>query len=64
MILAGANYFSDSVTIPRSVLIFDAMLTLLALLTCVHPTAAGQEIVAETVWKTLRPLLAEPVKGP
>ncbi len=30
----------------------------------VHPTATGQEIIAETVWKTLRPLLAAPVKGP
>jgi acyl-CoA thioesterase-1 len=30
----------------------------------IHPSAAGQAIVAETTWKTLRPLLTEPVKGP
>ncbi len=30
----------------------------------VHPTAEGQQIVAETTWKTLRPLLVTPVKGP
>ena len=25
----------------------------------IHPTAAGQKIVAENVWQTLRPLLEE-----
>ena len=30
----------------------------------VHPTAEGQERVAENVWKVLRPLLTGPGSGP